>query len=92
MRKFNPQQVEERVSNTFSLPKDVMMGLVNIHVMGNRELIIENYKGILLCSENCIKVQTKKQLLIIEGKELNIVYYTDKDMKINGIISSILFQ
>ncbi|MDD5949892.1 MAG: YabP/YqfC family sporulation protein [Lachnospiraceae bacterium] len=92
MKKFNPQQVEERVSNTFSLPKDVVMGLTNIHLIGNRELIIENYRGILLCSETCIKVQAKKQLLIVEGKELKIVYYTNKDMKISGMISAISFQ
>ena len=68
------------------------MGLFQIHLLGNRECIVENYRGILLCNEEQIKLQGKKQVLEITGKKLTISYYTDMDMKICGYINTITFQ
>jgi sporulation protein YqfC len=92
MKKFRMDEVEERVANTFSLPKDVMLGLLQIHMIGNQELIIENYKGILSCSEEQIRISAKNKTVFICGKALKICYYTERDMKISGTISSILFE
>ena len=84
--------MEERIADTFSLPKDMVMGLFEIHVIGNKECIVENYRGIKECSEECICIQGKKQLLTIQGSKLTINYYTESDMKICGFIHSITFQ
>lgn len=92
MKKLKPEWIEERLANTFSVPKDVAMGLFQIHLLGNRECIVENYRGILLCNEEQIKLQGKKQVLEITGKKLTISYYTDMDMKICGYINTITFQ
>lgn len=92
MKKLKPELVEERLANSFSLPKDIMMGLPDIRMIGNRECIIENYRGILVCTEECIQVQTKKQVIKITGQKLCMVYYTNDDMKISGFIECIVFQ
>ena len=92
MKKIKPEIVEERLANTFSLPKDIAMGLFQINMLGNRECIIENYRGIILCDSQCIRLQGKKQILEIDGKKLTISYYTETDMKICGYINSITFQ
>ena len=46
MKKHTLNDIEERVVNTFSLPQDIMLGLSNLTLLGNRELIIDNYMGI----------------------------------------------
>lgn len=74
-----------------NLAKDLLYNDIKIHMNGNNELIIENYKGILLytCEEICVACKAF-QLRVI-GEALNILYFSKYDMKISGKIHEIIF-
>lgn len=74
------------------IPKDVCAGDVKIAITGNRELYIENYRGILEYTDQCMVLQTKNGFLKIAGKKLQIAFYTNEDMKITGILNCIEFD
>ncbi len=74
-----------------NLPKDLMMGAVLLHVTGQTELEIENYRGILIYTEEHIRLSIKGGQLDITGKALKIEYYTNSDMKITGLILQISY-
>ncbi len=74
------------------LPKDLVYGAVLINVTGRRELLVENYRGILEYSTECIRLQAKDCRVCITGKNLNIEYYTNEEMKICGMIKSIQYE
>lgn len=82
---------KELVVESLKLPRDSVLGDSIITVTGNTELLIENYKGILQYSEELILLQGKNRKIELKGKRLNIVYYTNEDMKICGRIESICF-
>ena len=73
------------------LPKDITQGAFILTAVGNQELYIENYKGILEYTSNCIRIQGKNTYIVIEGKKLKIDYYTEEDMLIKGCIMSIQY-
>jgi len=73
------------------LPKDITQGAFILTAVGNRELYIENYKGILEYTSSCIRIQGKNTYIVIEGKKLKIDYYTEEDMLIKGYIASIQY-
>lgn len=77
---------------TLELPKDLVYGAVLLTVTGRRELLVENYRGILEYTTECIRLQAKDCRVSIQGKALSIQYYTNEEMKINGIIKSILYE
>lgn len=77
--------------NSLKLPKDTILGVPILTVTGNREIWMENYKGILEYTSDQILLQAKTCQICIEGKSLSIDYYTNEDMKISGIISSIRY-
>lgn len=81
----------ESLSNQLRLPSDMLAGAPIITAIGRNELYIENYKGILEYSNNFIRILTKIGRMNIEGKNLNIVYFTNDEMKIIGMIYSIDF-
>ena len=56
------------------------------------EVYVENYKGIIEYGKCCIKIQTKVCRVTFSGKNLEIVYYTNVDMKITGEIESICYS
>lgn len=76
---------------SLKLPKDSLLGASIITVTGNTDILIENYKGILQYSEELILLQGKNCKIELKGKRLNIVYYTNEDMKISGKIESVCF-
>ena len=86
------KSVKENMVETLELPKDLMYGASIVTLTGRREVLIENYKGILEYTEEYIKIQTKNAKLTVYGKRLNIEYYTNEDMKVVGFIKSIEFE
>ncbi len=81
----------ESLSNQLRLPSDMLAGAPIITAIGRNELYIENYKGILEYNSNSIRILTKIGRVNIEGKNLNIEYFTNDEMKIIGMIFSIDF-
>lgn len=79
----------ESLSSKLKLPSDMLAGAPIITAIGRNEVCIENYKGILEYNDKLIKVLTKIGRVHIEGKNLGISYFTNDEMKITGIISTI---
>lgn len=90
-RKTNKKSGRELLTDSLKLPRDMVLGEFKLSMTGNRELFIENYRGIAEYGENAILLQTKGDILKITGKHLTIEYYTNEDMKISGIIANIQF-
>lgn len=72
--------------------KDVIMGLPLIHLTGQCEICIENYRGILEYTEELIRVKTKSGTIRIIGKRMCIEYYMNDEMKITGKIWKVEFE
>ena len=80
------EQLAERFAEAASMPRDVVMGASVITITGRNEICIENYRGILEYTDLLIRVQTKSGQIRLSGKNLQIEYYTNDEMKITGRI------
>lgn len=76
---------------SLKLPKDSLLGASIVTLTGNTDVFIENYKGMLEYSKELILLQCKTCKIELTGKRLNIVYYTNEDMKISGIIENVRY-
>ena len=82
---------ESDLLDKLHLPKDITQGAFILTAIGSGELYIENYKGILEYTQDCIRIQGKNTYIIIEGRGLKIDHYTEEDMLIKGHILSIQY-
>lgn len=82
---------ENDIFEKLNLPKDITRGAFILTAIGNRELYIENYKGILEYTRDCIRIQGKNTYILVEGRNLTIDHYTEEDMMIKGQIFSIQY-
>lgn len=71
------------------LPKDVILGVPIVTIMGNMEICIENYKNLIEYTEQLIRVKRRDGEIRVEGEHLEITYYKSVEMKITGIIRHI---
>lgn len=82
---------KELVVESMKLPKDSLLGASIVTLTGNTDAFVENYKGIIEYTSQVILLQGKTCKIELCGKKLNIVYYTNEDMKINGRIESVRY-
>ena len=76
--------VKEQMTEALNLPKDLTLGAVILTITGKHEAYVENYMSLIEYTENQIRIQTRTCKLEIHGKQLEIVYYTNEEMKITG--------
>ena len=86
------KSVKQNMVETLELPKDLMYGDSIVTITGRREVLIENYKGILQYTDSEILLKSLRGKVLLRGRNLEIVWYTSLEMKITGSIFSILLQ
>ena len=76
--------VKERLTDALNLPKDLTLGAVILTITGKHEAYVENYMSLIEYTDEMIRIQTRTCKLEIHGEQLEIVYYTNEEMKITG--------
>ncbi|MCT4508073.1 MAG: YabP/YqfC family sporulation protein [Tepidibacter sp.] len=72
-----------------NLPNDLQIDLPRVTTISNKCINIENYISVMEYSTQMIKVNTKINVLKIEGDNLIIKYITEDDLCIEGKIYSV---
>lgn len=81
-----------RMAEAANMPKDVVLGVPVITILGELEVSVENYKGILEYTDKLIRIRCKSGEVKISGCRLQIAYYTNSDMKITGNVCHVEFS
>ncbi len=84
--------VRAKLAQKLNIPEDISEGLPIVTITGKSEVYVENYKGMIEYGKNCIRIQTKGCRITFTGKNLEIVYYTNVDMKITGELESVCYS
>lgn len=82
----------EAISQTLSLPQEVLCGAPVINIQGRNSLLLENYKKVLEYSDTLIRIQTRLYYVNIYGNDLKIQYYTKDEMRVDGVFCRIEFS
>lgn len=90
-KKSRPDRLEHVLGDVFELPKDLVLDLPRLIIIGQRELYLENHKGIIEYSDTCIKVNLARGYLEIEGEEMEIKLIMQDEISIIGRISGLRF-
>lgn len=83
--------IRERIADAVDISKDILLDTSLMRITGCRELIIENYKGILEYSDTCILIKSTPNAIKICGTGLEIKTITDEMLFISGNIADINF-
>lgn len=74
------------------LPKDVLLNLPKITVVGKEEISIENHKGIEAFEKEFIKVKTNIGIVKVEGENFEILYIASETIVLSGKFKSISYE
>ena len=79
----------ERTAQLFDLPADALAGLPRVELVGDREVRMENHKGILAYSDQEIHVSGGAFVIRIRGSGLELRSMTGEALLVTGFIAAI---
>ena len=84
--------LKERFAELLELPKEIVLNIPKLTIVGNGDMIIENYKGLIEYENARIRVNTGIGTIKITGVRLLVKEITSEDIIICGEIHSLEFQ
>ena len=84
--------IRERLANTLDLPLDAFLDITRITMLSDKDLLIENYDGLYLYSDNEITVTAEGKRLTVLGSGLVITGAFGGRMVITGTIRSVSYS
>ncbi len=83
--------IREKFTEMLELPKELILNTPRMTMVGNRDIMIENHKGIMEFGCERVRVNTGSGTVKITGSGLLIKEITSEDIIISGSIASIEF-
>lgn len=84
-------RLRKNVTEALELPKEIMLNLPLISLIGREEVTIENYKGILEYGEETVRIGTAAGILRLNGRGLCLKQLSAECMVVTGQIESLAF-
>ena len=91
MAKKWSQKVRQLLANTVDLPKDVMLDLPRITMIGQLHIYIENHRGLVTFEEDEIRLALAQGQLVIKGNQFVIKAILPEEILLEGTIHSVAF-
>lgn len=84
--------LREKFTEMLELPKEIVLNMPKLTMLGNGDLIIENYKGILEYDDGIIRINTTSGTIKVSGQDIYIKEITAENIMVYGNIASLEFQ
>ncbi len=85
-------EIKSSISEILELPKDIVLDLPKVTMIGNLQVYIENHKGIIEYSKHRIRINTNIGILRITGKDMYIRTIVTEEVVVVGDIELLEFQ
>lgn len=90
-RKKDKVSIKEKMGEMLEIPKELVMDTGKLTVVGQKQVFLENHKGIVEYEDYRIKVNTKEGIIQFEGEGMDIKEITSEDIMVTGKIYTIQF-
>ena len=76
----------------FELPKDLILDLPRLVLIGNYQLILENHRGIIEYGEQKLRIAVSNGEVIVRGKNLQIRSLLNEELSVEGAIEAVEYE
>ncbi|MFB7141838.1 MULTISPECIES: sporulation protein YqfC [unclassified Bacillus (in: firmicutes)] len=79
------------MSSKMDLPPDVLLELPRITMLGQLHIYIENHRGLLVYTDNELRLLMKQGQLLIKGKDFVLKTMLPEEILLEGEIEHVYF-
>jgi sporulation protein YqfC len=80
------------LANLLELPDDIVLDLPRMTMLGNKQLLVENHKGIIEYSTILVRIKLSQGTLVIHGEQLALGSLQQEQILIEGIIKVVQYD
>ena len=80
------------ISDLFELPREVVLDLPRLTMVGNVQIYLENHRGVIAYDENQIRIGVNNGEIIIRGSNLQIKNLIAEELLIKGTIEGLNYE
>ena len=91
MRRKRLERMKSTVTDIFELPREIMMNLPKITMVGSNQMLVENHKGVIEYTPQRIRVNSSIGVIRVQGKDMNLENIAADDIMITGEVKMIEF-
>ena len=84
--------MREEISNKLNLPKEIILDIPKVIIVGKGEITIENHKGILSFDNNVVRINSKLGPIKIEGNNFEILYIGSSTITVSGRFKTMFYE
>ncbi|MFZ5596856.1 MAG: sporulation protein YqfC [Bacillota bacterium] len=85
------KRVKRQVSDILEIPSDIIMDLPKVVMVGDIQLFIENHRGIVEYTEECVRVSVGDYELEVTGERMVLKNLLPEEIFLEGKIKSVRF-
>lgn len=82
----------QRLAGLLEIPQDIVMDLPRITMLGNKQLLIENHKGIIEYTPSLIRVKLNQGELVIGGTDLTLGNLQIEQILVEGTVGELKYD
>ncbi|HWQ75509.1 MAG TPA: sporulation protein YqfC [Syntrophomonas sp.] len=87
----NKDLISRAMADILEIPKDLVLDIPKITLIGKNEFYLENHRGIIEYSTQRLRINLSRGFLEISGKNLEIKALMPDEIKIEGEINAFRF-
>ncbi len=81
-----------KIARVFEIPEDVMGDLSRLTMLGNKQLLIENHRGIIEYTSTNIRLNLVDGILVVKGSQLVLGNLQSEQILIEGKVGEIHYD
>jgi sporulation protein YqfC len=83
---------QESLADFFELPKELLCNLPRITLIGDVQMLLENYGGIIEYNDELLRLKVREGEVVVTGKNLTIKNFLSDELLIEGKIISVEYR
>ncbi|MCH3964685.1 MAG: sporulation protein YqfC [Clostridium sp.] len=83
---------KQNIADKLDLPRDIILNMPRILVTGDKEIVIENHRGIVLFEKDQIKINSGVGLISIYGENFEVLFMGGSTITVGGKFKSITYE
>lgn len=82
----------QALAGILEIPQDIILDLPRITLLGNKQLLVENHKGIIEYDSSLVRIKMTQGELIVKGLDFTLGNLQHEQILIEGTITELKYD
>lgn len=82
----------QSLAGFLEIPQDIVMDLPRITMLGNKQLLVENHKGIIEYTPSLVRIKLTKGELTVSGEGLTLGNLQAEQILVEGVVREVKYD